>query len=394
MQHYEEHPADPADVWDEDVNSPKSVAILPDGLKAYVNSLEGCATVVYDARTYHKLGVIPHRFDAGSASLFSAGPPYDYRYLDRDAGESPDAFEGKPVEMAFTHGGRYLWVSYYRRDYDRNSAGPSAVAVVDTATDAIVRVLPSGPIPKFLATSTATGELAMIHWGDNTIGFVDIAPRDPSGFRLTHLVTVGERLSLARFARAKRKVNRDRACGSCLRGSVFTPDGRYLLTAKLSGSGGVAVVDVSASRYVGTAQGMQPSPRHLLLRGDRLYVGSNADGYVAWFRVDDVIKAAQEHRAARPRAERFVGLGVRTIALSPDGRRVFAAVNKGSKLVALDADRLAVEAQIPVDSFPVGLDVSPDGMRVWVTSQGRDLRGGNSVSIYAVETRPPEEAPR
>ena len=33
---------------DEDVFSPKSVNFHPDGSKYYVNSLEGCATVVYD----------------------------------------------------------------------------------------------------------------------------------------------------------------------------------------------------------------------------------------------------------------------------------------------------------------------------------------------------------
>ena len=39
--------ADP-DTYDPDIHSPKSVNVHPSGKKFYVNSLEGCATVVYD----------------------------------------------------------------------------------------------------------------------------------------------------------------------------------------------------------------------------------------------------------------------------------------------------------------------------------------------------------
>ena len=41
-------------------------------------------------------------------------------------------------------------------------------------------------------------------------------------------------------------------------------------------------------------------------------------------------------------------------------------------------------ASIPADSFPVGLDVSADGTRALVTSQGRNSAGGNAVCIYEV----------
>jgi len=33
----------------------------------------------------------------------------------------------------------------------------------------------------------------------------------------------------------------------------------------------------------------------------------------------------------------------------------------------------------------VGLDVSADGRQVWLTSQGRKLRGGNAVDVFSVE---------
>lgn len=51
--------------------------------------------------------------------------------------------------MAFSHRGRYLWVPYYRRSFDINAQDPSAVAVIDTRTDSIVRMFETGPLPKW-----------------------------------------------------------------------------------------------------------------------------------------------------------------------------------------------------------------------------------------------------
>ena len=47
-------------------------------------------------------------------------------------------------------------------------------------------------------------------------------------------------------------------------------------------------------------------------------------------------------------------------------------------------------AEIPVDSYPVGLDISNDGQYVLVTSQGRKNGGGNAVNIYKVDYTEPE----
>ena len=47
---------------------------------------------------------------------------------------------------------------------------------------------------------------------------------------------------------------------------------------------------------------------------------------------------------------------------------------------------MKVAARVRTDAFPVGLDVSPDGLEVWVTAQGRLGQGGNSVTVFAVES--------
>ena len=53
----------PAEYRDPYIQSPKSANIHPDGTKYYVNSLEGCATVVYDMKTHQRLKVINYRFE-------------------------------------------------------------------------------------------------------------------------------------------------------------------------------------------------------------------------------------------------------------------------------------------------------------------------------------------
>lgn len=56
--------------YDPDIYAPKSVVFSKDGKKFYVNSLEGCKTVVYDSRTHEKLKVIDHSFKSGTGELW------------------------------------------------------------------------------------------------------------------------------------------------------------------------------------------------------------------------------------------------------------------------------------------------------------------------------------
>ena len=111
---------------DTDIRSPKSVTIHPDGSKFYVNSLEGMRTVVFEVPTGKKIKTVHHRFDGSDKELWADESGY---YTFKDKRRNPRTFSGKPVESAFSHKGKYLWISYYRRSYDINAQEPSAVAV-------------------------------------------------------------------------------------------------------------------------------------------------------------------------------------------------------------------------------------------------------------------------
>lgn len=371
---------------DADVLSPKSINIHPDGSKYYVNSLEGMRTVAYDFATGRKLAVIHHSFDSTQLALWADDSglfPCDYPY------KEPKTFCGKPVESTFSHQGRYLWVPYYRRSYDLNAQDPSAVAVIDTQCDTIVRMFETGPLPKMIATSPDGTRLAITHWGNNTVGLLDISGDDITAWHYIDCYTVDYKLKL-NYSRTK-SVNRDVGSGYCLRGTAFTPDGRYLLVGCMGGGGGIAVIDLEKEQYLGRVMGMMPNLRHLVFKNGFLYLSINNKGYVQRvpeervYAAIDTLASAKGKVVSIPEWESCkIPAGARTIVLSPDGRFVFAACNYSSKIAVVDTRTMKLLGTLDADSYPVGLDISDDGCYLFSTSQARDSKGGNAVDIFKV----------
>ena len=386
---YKECPKEYKDVF---VNSPKSANIHPDGTKYYVNSLEGCATVVYDMKTHQRLKVIKYQFeDEKDASLWSK--PSDF-YPFTHYSENLNTFMGKPVESTFSHGGRYLWIPFYRRTYDINAQDPSAVAVIDTRTDEIVKLMETGPLPKMVACSHDGRHVAITHWGNNTVGLVNVSSLNPDEWYHEKLLVVDYVLPLDYSL--TEQVDRDNKSGYCLRGTVFTPDDRYLLVGCMGDNGGIAIIDMETQRYLGRVLGMMPNVRHLVIRDGFLYLSINKAGYVQRIKLDTFMNAATKINGKTTTLKGWesckVGDGARTIELSPSGHFVFAACNLASRLDVVDTRTMKKVASIDVDSYPVGLDISNDGRFVIVTSQGRGNSGtsGNAVNIYEVEYAEPE----
>lgn len=386
IQSFSRKTDNPKDIYDPHIRSPKSAAFSVDGTKLYVNSLEGSATVVYDWPSLKKRKVIEHIFNSRNQALFQGEETlFKYEYYGKPA-QGANFFKGKPVEMAFSHEGKYLWISYYRRDYDAYAQSPSAVAIVDTRTDSIVRVIPSGPIPKFVAISPDNRTAVITHWGDNTLGVLDISSNSAADFKYTDLLTVERQVSQA----DKANTDRDATCGYCLRGTVFSPDSRYLFVARMGG-GGLAAFDMTKKTYMGTATGIQPTPRHLVISPDQqnLIVTSNVSGYITKIKITDLVQLFSKANGKRigglQKKEVFVGLGARTIEVDPTGEIAYAAVNNGVKVVAVDLNSMKQVGEVALDPYPVGLAVSPDGNYVVVTSQGHSGKGGNAVNVVRIQ---------
>lgn len=378
------------DTYDDAINSPKSVNFHPDGSRFYVNSLEGCRTVVYDAHTAKRLKTIEHRFTSGTGALW-AQPSQLYEFTHYDNGRSR-AFDGKPVESCFSHGGRYLWVPYYRRTFDINAQDPSAVAVIDTRTDTIVRMFDCGPLPKMIACSHDNRTIAVTHWGNNTVGLIDISSPDIKQWHHRACVVV-ERLFPLNFSLTS-TVNRDTNSGLTLRGTVFTPDDRFILVGMMSGNA-IGVIDAPRGEYIGKITG-SGNVRHLIIKDKWLYGSNCSAGIVRRVELDKVVKAIESCQGAVINVPGWqtcqVGAGARTIEASPSGRWIFAACNSVSQLYVVDATDMSVAASIDVDSYPVGLDISTDGTLVAVTSQGIKGSGGNAVNLYRIEYADSTEA--
>src|ERR1035437_2515419 len=150
-QSYDPGPKDKADVYDNSINSPKSVNILDAKNKFYVQSLEGHTTSVYSLRDFRLIKTIKHEFNESNQQLFLEDSYFDYKFRTKE--NKLNYFSGKPVESCFSHNGKYLWVTYYRRSYDSNAVDPSALCIIDTDADTIVRVMPTAPLPKMISCS-------------------------------------------------------------------------------------------------------------------------------------------------------------------------------------------------------------------------------------------------
>lgn len=376
--------------YDPDIYSPKSATFTHDGKKVYVNSLEGCKTVVYDAATRKKLKTIEHKFSSGTGPQWLAPSGY-YEFTHYPGGEKKP-FKGKPVEEALTPDGRYLFVPYYRRDFDINAQDPSALAVIDTRTDEIVKMVETGPLPKMVSVSNDGKLLAITHWGDNTVGFLDISDPNPDKWHHLPPVTIGNKLKLNYSL--KSSVNRDSGSGFLLRGTTFLPGDSLLLVSGMSGP--LNVIDLKKMEWAGTFPSFS-NVRHLTQRNGLLYLSRNSAGEVMTVPIDSIVKAVTTQRGntrsfqAKGSRSVKVGGGARTLKVSPSGKYIFVACNTASAVYVVRTEDMKVIGHITADSYPVGLDVSPDGSMIVTTSQGRSGKGGgNAVNFFEVEYAEPE----
>lgn len=362
------------------IQSPKSVIFSSDGKKFFVNSLEGMKTVIFDSDSAEERGTIHHHYSEKDAPLFqNQDRVFDAIYLTLPKQGTTNCFSGKPVEFALSHNGKYLWTTFYRKNWDTKATSPSAVAIIDTETLQPVRVMPTGTIPKMLALSPDGRTMAVVNWGENTIGLIDISSGNPRDFQYIRQLVDEKKLPLETI-----NGDRDSMCGHCLRGAVFSPDSRYLLVGRMR-TGGISVFDVLTGERLGTLTGLQGAPRHLVRDGDEIYVSSNSSGYISRFNLATALPTllASPGGSVDMQPETlFVGKGARTISLSPDGKYLCAVSNLDSRLSLIDLKNWKIIDQIPVSPYGVGLAVSPDGKTIITTSQGRNGEGGHVLDIY------------
>jgi len=146
-------------------------------------------------------------------------------------------------------------------------------------------------------------------------------------------------------------------------GLVMTPDGRKVYVSS-DGAATVSVID-TASDHVVTSIDVGPNPHGLAISGDgrRVLVsgwGSNQAQIIdtGTDRVIGRVPVAQPHNGT----------------LSRDGRMGWVASQKqgATALVRLDLTAWKEVGRVPLDKTPRGLELSPDGRRVFFTLAGVD----------------------
>lgn len=159
----------------------------------------------------------------------------------------------------------------------------------------------------------------------------------------------------------------------------------------MGGAGGIAVIDLEASSYLGRIVGLKPNVRHLICKDGYLYASINTAGYVQRAEMTSVYSAIAELDGKRETA-RINGWesckvfpGARTIVASPDGRFIFAACNFSSRIAVVETKTMSMIGSVRADSYPVGLAITRDGHYLFSTSQGNSSDGGNAVDIYRIE---------
>lgn len=166
------------------------------------------------------------------------------------------------------------------------------------------------------------------------------------------------------------------AVGNLPYGVATSPDGSHVYVTN-SGSNSVSVIDTATNSVVATVSvGTYPYGVAISPDGKYVYVanacGAGASCSGSPQGTVSVIDAATDAVTATI----TVGQDPVGVAVSPDGGRVYVS-NSGSNTVSvIDAATDTVIATVPIAACPDGLTVSPDGRRVYVAT------GGSPPSLY------------
>jgi YVTN family beta-propeller protein len=292
------------------VNNPKSVIISPNGRHAYVNNLEGMNTMIINTSNYEVVSVIEHT--------------------------------GKPVEFAFTSGGRYVWISYFRllekgfpRELgtERNYRYPSVVVVYDTASGRLEHRIDVGIIPKVLAVSPDERFVAVANWNSDDVSVIR-----------TDEMSVVKNIKV----------------GLIPRGMEFTPDGEYLYVCNF-GSSTLSKINVLALDVELTIKNVGYKPRDIVITKDGRYAYFSCfgDGMMRKLDLstDEVINKIK------------IGSEPRSICITRNNRYIFAVNYESETVDLIDTETFTKVFSQATDHGSVGVALSPDMKFIWVTNQ-------------------------
>ncbi|WP_161827608.1 beta-propeller fold lactonase family protein [Steroidobacter agaridevorans] len=245
------------------------------------------------------------------------------------------------------------------------------IAVVDTASRKVIKVLAAGSDPEQFAMSNDGKRLYVANEDVGLLSVVDVdagkvierikVGLEPEGVAMTPngrwvLVTNESDSSVSVIDTATLKVTKTVPVGKRPRDMAFAPDGN---TAYVSG-------ELDASLYSMPVTGNEPVRRLLQLREatrpmavvqdsarNRLYLSTGRGGTVA------IIDTKDAPQAMKLIKEVPVGKRPWGIALSADGRHLYTANGPSNDVSVVDTTTLTEVKRIPVGSSPWGIVLGP-----------------------------------
>lgn len=242
------------------------------------------------------------------------------------------------------------------------------IAVVDTATHQVVKVLHAGSDPEQFALSRDGRKLFVANEDSATLSVVDVmrgtvvqrvpVGREPEGVAVTPdgrwvLVTNESDNSVSIIDTGTLKIVKSVQVGKRPRDIAFTPDGR---TAYVSGEFDASVYRMTVpqgepvERVVELRKEARPMGIVLDSRSNRLYVTTGRGGSVA------VIDSTSNKLLS----EVQVGTRPWGLALSQDGRWLYTANGPSDDIAVVDTSTLSTVRHVRVGRSPWGVAVGPE----------------------------------
>jgi YVTN family beta-propeller protein len=248
----------------------------------------------------------------------------------------------RPVGLAISPDGTRVYVANYV---------DATVSVVDVSSASVVATIPvAGPQPLGMVVTPDGGRLYVVNEGGDSVSVVDTL----AGTELTTIaVSPGPNLA------------------------AINPAGTRVYVTKDDGQ--VAVLDTTTNVVTTTVTtGGVPYGVDVTPDGSRVYVGDFGSPRVMV--IDTAANALVSTIPVSCPSPCFPA--VPFVRVSGDGHTVYASIFPAGRVSVIDADTNVEATTISVGSGPQGLDLTPDGSRLYVLNQS-----SNSVSIVDTLTR-------
>jgi len=323
--------------------APKSVEITPDGRFAYVCNLEGGSVWRYDVENRKVVKKI----------VFHRTPATGYDYKTK---KPIPSFAEKPVECAFTDGGKRVWISLHNAEEVvvycdtcdtcevREGRRVRVYDLVDgTSREMYLRSIKVGKTPKIVCSSPDNMWVYVANWHSDNVSVIDARTYE-----------VVKTIPVVRIPR----------------GIVFSQDGKFAYIANM-GSVFATKVDVKSGHRKVKNIKVGVNPRHLRISPDGRYLYATLNIPGRFVKVD--------LETSRVVGDIPIGKKPRGMVLSKDGKFAFVGLYDEDSLAVVDLSGMKVLYKVPTGHKPIGIAITPDGKELWVTNYFE-----NTLFIYRI----------